>query len=434
MDSVLDGMRRRGSVTHSLMVKGEMGIVSIGSCSHLYDPSSSVPPERTSFVIDGFSDSLTLESIGGQVGLEALSESMRVPGAFSFLAISEGKVLAGRDPLGQKPLYYGADQEGRFVFASLKAAMKKVGIANPKPVPPGQIITVSNNRVSVLVDSSLSRPREARIPERKAAAKLRDLLVESLSETIPEESAIAFSGGLDSTLVAQAARENDLRPELITVGLKGQPELDHSRQVAKSLGLDITLRELSESEVLESLSDVVETVESTDPVLVGVSVPLYFVCQTAQNMEMDSVLAGQLSDELFGGYGRFDELALKGQFEAAREEMWNSVLAASFNDFEPGDKLAVSRGLELRCPFAYLPLVEYSLRLPVSLKLRVSASTVVRKYILRRLAADWKLPDEVVNRPKKAVQYSSGVQKVLLKEAKRKGLSLGLLLESLGQN
>ncbi len=434
MDSVLDGMRRRGSVTHSLMVKGETGIISIGSCSHLHDPSSSVPPERTSFVIDGFSDSLTLESIGGQVGLEALSESMRVPGAFSFLAISEGKVLAGRDPLGQKPLYYGADQEGRFVFASLKAALRKVGIANPKPVPPGKIITVSNNRISVLVDSSLSRHREARIPEKEAAAKLRDLLVESLSETIPEESAIAFSGGLDSTLVAQAGRENDLRPELITVGLKGQPELDHSRQIAKRLGLNITLRELSESEVLESLPDVVETVESTDPVLVGVSVPLYFACQTAQNMEMDSVLAGQLSDELFGGYGRFDELALKGQFEEAREEVWNSVLAASTNDFEPGDKLAVSHGLELRCPFAYLPLVEYSLRLSISLKLRVSAGTVVRKYILRRLAADWHLPDEVVNRPKKAVQYSSGVQKVLLKEAKRKRLSLGLLLESLGQN
>ncbi len=342
--------------------------------------------------------------------------------------------MAGRDPLGQKPLYYGADQEGRFVFASLKAALRKVGIANPKPVPPGKIITVSNNRISVLVDSSLSRHREARIPEKEAAAKLRDLLVESLSETIPEESAIAFSGGLDSTLVAQAGRENDLRPELITVGLKGQPELDHSRQIAKRLGLNITLRELSESEVLESLPDVVETVESTDPVLVGVSVPLYFACQTAQNMEMDSVLAGQLSDELFGGYGRFDELALKGQFEEAREEVWNSVLAASTNDFEPGDKLAVSHGLELRCPFAYLPLVEYSLRLSISLKLRVSAGTVVRKYILRRLAADWHLPDEVVNRPKKAVQYSSGVQKVLLKEAKRKRLSLGLLLESLGQN
>jgi len=35
----------------------------------------------------------------------------------------------------------------------------------------------------------------------------------------------------------------------------------------------------------------------------------------------------------------------------------------------------------------------------------------------------------VVDRPKKAVQYSSGVQKVLLKEAKRRGVSLAKMLE-----
>jgi asparagine synthase (glutamine-hydrolysing) len=55
---------------------------------------------------------------------------------------------------------------------------------------------------------------------------------------------------------------------------------------------------------------------------------------------------------------------------------------------------------------------------------------VIRKYVLRRLAAQLSLPESVVDRPKKAVQYSSGVQKVLLKEAKRRGLSLGKMLES----
>jgi len=55
---------------------------------------------------------------------------------------------------------------------------------------------------------------------------------------------------------------------------------------------------------------------------------------------------------------------------------------------------------------------------------------VIRKYVLRRLAFHLGLPESVVGRPKKAVQYSSGVQKVLLKEAKRKGISLGKMLES----
>src|SRR5207245_8645025 len=81
-------------------------------------------------------------------------------------------------------------------------------------------------------------------------------------------------------------------------------------------------------------------------------------------------------------------------------------------------------------PSAYLPLVEYALKLPASLRVKLANGKVIRKYVLRRLAARLSLPDSVVDRPKKAVQYSSGVQKVLLKEAKRQGMSLGKMLES----
>src|SRR5438309_5466628 len=43
-----------------------------------------------------------------------------------------------------------------------------------------------------------------------------------------------------------------------------------------------------------------------------------------------------------------------------------SVIGASGKDFDPGDKLAVAAGLELCSPFAYLPFVEYALKLPAS--------------------------------------------------------------------
>jgi len=158
------------------------------------------------------------------------------------------------------------------------------------------------------------------------------------------------------------------------------------------------------------------------------------VCEVAEELGMGHLLVGQLSDELFAGYGRFEELALKHHFLEAKKEVLRSVLAAATNDFEPGDKLAVSHRLELQCPFAYLPLVHYALSIPISLKLRLTDNGVVRKYVLRRLAASWKLPESVVNRPKKAVQYSSGVQKVLLKEAKKRKMKLSDMLESLRSN
>jgi asparagine synthase (glutamine-hydrolysing) len=435
LDSVLKAMKSRGSVTQSMAIYGEHESIAIGSCSHQLVQSSKVDIDRTSFTVDGaIPATLELEEIGGEAGQEAFSEAIREHGGFSMLAISGGKLLAGRDILGLKPLYYGRDWSGAVAFASLKAGLSGIGIRDPRAVPPGHLVAVSNKQITVLVKESLSSSKELEVNEDEATARVGHLLLESLAEDLPEDYAAAFSGGLDSTLMAYAAKENGLRPELITVGLRGQAELEHARRVAKELGLEISVRELSPSEIIDRLGEVVETVESTDSTLVGHSVPLFFVCEVAEEMGMGHLLVGQLSDELFAGYGRFEELALKHHFLEAKKEVLRSVLAAATNDFEPGDKLAVSHRLELHCPFAYLPLVDYALNIPISLKLRLTGNGVVRKYVLRRLAASWKLPESVVNRPKKAVQYSSGVQKVLLREAKKRKMKLSDMLESLRSN
>jgi asparagine synthase (glutamine-hydrolysing) len=435
LDSVLKAMKSRGSLTQSMAIYGERESIALGSCSHQLEQSSKVNVERTSFVVDGtLPATLELEEIGGEAGQGAFSEAIREHGGFSMLAISGGKLLAGRDILGLKPLYYGRDWSGAVAFASLKAGLSRIGIRDPRAVPPGHLVAVSNKQMTVLAKESLSNSKEFEVSEDEATVRVGHLLLESLAEDFPEDYAAAFSGGLDSTLVAYAAKENGLRPELITVGLKGQAELEHARRVAKELGLEITVRELSQSEIIDRLGEVVETVESTDPTVIGHSVPLFFVCEVAEEMGMGHLLVGQLSDELFAGYGRFEELALKHHFLEAKKEVLRSVLAAATNDFEPGDKLAVSYRLDLQSPFAYLPLVDYALSIPISLKLRLIGDGVVRKYILRRLAASWKLPESVVNRPKKAVQYSTGVQKVLLKEAKKRMMKPSELLESLRSN
>ena len=435
LDAVLKAMKNRGSVTQSMAIYGERESIALGSCSHQLEQSSKADIQRTSFAVDGeLPATLELEEIGGEAGQKAFSGSLREPGGFALLAISGGRLLAGRDILGQKSLYYGIDWSGAVAFASLKAGLTRIGIQNPMSVAPGQLVSVSNKKVTVLAKESLSDSEELEVNEDDAATRIGQLLLESLAEDSPEDYAAAFSGGLDSTLMAYAAKENGLRPELITVGLKGQPEIDHAKRVARELGLDITVRELSPSEIMDRLGEVVETVESTDSTVVGHSVPLFFVCEVAEEMGLEHLLVGQLSDELFAGYGRFAELALKHDLLEARKEVLRSVIGAATKDFEPADKLAVSHRLQIECPFAYLPLVKYALSIPISLKLRLVSNDVVRKYVLRKLAASWKLPETVVNRPKKAVQYSTGVQKVLLKEAKNRNVNLTELLESVRSN
>ena len=358
------------------------------------------------------------------------SRLIQTPGAFAFLTLIQDQLIAGRDIVGQKPLYFGQTRDGTVAFASLQSPLLSIGIRDSEPVPPGKVIRATARSYDTLKDYSLKKPQEESILEPDATRTLDELFRESVSRVVPRGSGIAFSGGLDSALVVYVAKRSGLEPELISVGLKGQQELAHAERTAKSFGLHVDISELSSSDILDSLPDVVKIIETTDPMIVGISVPIYFACQKARDMGLSYIAAGQLSDELFGGYGKFEEVALRYGTENLGREMFDSVVAASVKDFDPGDKLAVAAGLELCCPFAYLPLVEYALKLPSSLRVNLTNGKVIRKYVLRKLAAHLGLPESVVDRPKKAVQYSSGVQKVLSKEAKRRGTSLSKMLES----
>ncbi len=355
---------------------------------------------------------------------------VQTPGAFSFLTFRKDRLVVGRDIVGQKPLYFGHTTEGTLAFASLSSPLKEIGVNKPEAVPPGSVMSASSSEDIETQDFALQPLQESPTSEEEALQELEALFREAVGRTLPRKAGIAFSGGLDSGLVAKESISHGLEPELISVGLRGQEELKHATHVAENLGLRATVKELSEKEVLDALPNVVNTIETTDPVIVGISVPIYFACAKAQEIGLKFLAAGQLSDEMFGGYGRFEDIALENREGDLEKEMFASYVAASANDFDPGDKLAVAARLELCCPFAYLPLVRYALKLPVSLRVKKTNGLVIRKYILRKLAAKLGLPESVSDRPKKAVQYSSGVQRVLLKEAKRRGKTPSKMLES----
>jgi asparagine synthase (glutamine-hydrolysing) len=78
--------------------------------------------------------------------------------------------------------------------------------------------------------------------------------------------------------------------------------------------------------------------------------------------------------------------------------------------------------VELRLPFTNLQVVNFALTLPLKLKI-LSPTDRLGKRVLRKVAEDFGLPEFIINRAKKAVQYSSGVDKALRKLAKRENLN-----------
>ena len=68
----------------------------------------------------------------------------RLEGAFSFVALSEKKMIGARDPLGIRPLVIG-DLEGAYILASESCALDIIGARFVRDVRPGEVIIVTKD-------------------------------------------------------------------------------------------------------------------------------------------------------------------------------------------------------------------------------------------------------------------------------------------------
>jgi asparagine synthase (glutamine-hydrolysing) len=86
-------------------------------------------------------------------------------------------------------------------------------------------------------------------------------------------------------------------------------------------------------------------------------------------------------------------------------------------------KACNAHNVELRLPFAARKVVGFALSLPLEVKLEPEKDTL-RKLVLRRVAKNLGLPSFIADKPKKAIQYTTGINKVLGKLAEQQGLSV----------
>jgi asparagine synthase (glutamine-hydrolysing) len=344
-----------------------------------------------------------------------------VEGDFSFMIAEPERIIAGRDPIGVQPLYYG---ENRTVaaLASNRKALWKLGIEKPLSFPPGHLAFVSREGFKFKPVKTLVYSEPKRVTMQKAAETLQKLLERSVRKRVSgtKEIAVAFSGGLDSSVVAFLASKCRVNVHLIHVSLENRPETEEAKKAADELHLPLQVYLFREADVEKVVSRVVELIEEADPVKVSIGVPFYWTAEKASEAGFRVLLAGQGADELFGGYQRYvNDYLLYGK-EKVRKTMFDDVVKLHESNIERDVKICGFHDVELRLPFASYQIAKFALNLPVELKIERSADTL-RKLVLRKVAADMGLPSSIVEKPKKAVQYATGISDALKKLAKKQG-------------
>ncbi|MEM3623509.1 MAG: asparagine synthetase B [Candidatus Bathyarchaeia archaeon] len=343
-------------------------------------------------------------------------------GDFAFVVAEPRRLIAGRDALGLRPLYYG-DSVDYAALASERKALWKIGIKNVASFPPGHMAFINKNGFKFKPAKTLVRSKTSPISMQEALKKLEALLQKSVEKKVSglKEFAIAFSGGLDSSIIALLAKNSGVNVKLIHVSLKNQPETRHAKEAAEALELPIYSYLYEEKAVAETLPKVLWLIEEPDSLKVSISIPFYWVAENTAKMKLKILLAGQGADELFGGYKRYVDNYSRYGSERVQKEIFKDIAKMHENNFERDFKICNFHDVELRLPFATYSIAKLAIALPIELKIKLMDAEM-RKIVLRRLGEKIGLPPFIVNRQKRAIQYATGVNKTLKKLAKNEGL------------
>ncbi len=312
-------------------------------------------------------------------------------------------IIAARDPIGIRPLFYGYDKEGNVAFASeaknLVSFVEKVF-----PFPPGHYYKDGefvSYRDMTKVENVIADDIE--VVCKNIHDKLIDGVVKRLDSDVP--MGFLLSGGLDSSLVcAIAAKYSDTPIRTFAIGMDVDAiDLKYARQVADYIGSDHTEVIITKEDVIRALPEVIYAIESYDITTIRASIGMYLVCEYIhEHTDIRVLLTGEISDEIFG-YKYTDFAPSPEAFQAESQKRISEIY---MYDVLRADRCIASHSLEARVPFGDLDFVQYCMSIDPKMKMNTYH---MGKYLLRHaFENDEILPYSILMREKAAFSDAVG--------------------------
>lgn len=261
----------------------------------------------------------------------------------------------------------------------------------------------------------------------KIKSNLKELLLKSFNKRINDlnEVALLFSAGVDSTILACLLKEKEINTTLYSVGTPNSQDLKFAKKFSKDFGFDLKIVDVNEKIIHESIKPICDAICDFNLMKIGVGMTIYLTTSLASDDGYEYALTGSGADELFGGYNRY----LKNHFKDSNqepntlnEELRYDIANMAKLNLERDYEIAFLNDIQLISPFLDCDLVDFALNIPPCYKIN-NIEDDLRKRILREIAADLNVPSYIANRPKKAAQYGSGIDKILKKKLLKKDMN-----------
>ncbi|MGI0081556.1 MAG: asparagine synthase-related protein [Nitrososphaerales archaeon] len=237
---------------------------------------------------------------------------------------------------------------------------------------------------------------------------------------------ISYSGGVDSSILAELAYQTGSATSstLLSVGSLGSRDI---REL--SVETDLTkrfphvIKEVERDRIQRAAFKVQGIVQVPSLSHFEDCVAFYLIAEETSKLgKADLIASANGPDELFCGYDRFRRILHSEGYESVIREIANALEIAK--QLQRQVKIVLGEfGLKPAEPFLSAGFARFALQVPVRLKI-FKGNDRLRKRIWRDYGRTLGLPENVVMKEKKAMQYSMGIHGVVLSMVRKNKIRL----------
>ena len=235
----------------------------------------------------------------------------------------------------------------------------------------------------------------------------------SISNTVSEKKiGVAFSGGVDSTLVAKICTDMNYDVTLLTIGFSESHDILFANEVNEKLNYSHHVLEIDSEKFSEISSKIHDTINTENLSWNENCIAFYYVSKLANSLGIDTVVTANGIDELFCGYNAYREAFSEG--EPKIMQVMDAKLDNELKMMKAVNSVASEFNVKILQPLLSANFIQYAKTVPISEKIHDSED-LYRKHIIRELAKDVGVPEISHTKRKKALQYGTKIHRKLLK-------------------
>lgn len=235
----------------------------------------------------------------------------------------------------------------------------------------------------------------------------------AISETCPEHKiGIAFSGGVDSTLISKICSDMNYDVTLLTIGFSDSHDVAFANKVNEILNFKHHTLEITDDTFSAVSCTIKEKIQTENLSWNENCIAFYYISKLASQLHLDTVITANGIDELFCGYNAYRDVYLQG--DGAIIRMMDAKLENELDMMRAVNLVAAEFNVTILQPLLSESFIKFAKTIPITEKIH-NSDDLFRKHIIRDLAKDINVPEISYSKRKKALQYGSKIHKKLLK-------------------